>query len=116
MKGFPLPHRRAKRRQILLMNTLLDKERAIVSHIPGTTRDILEDHMRLNGLNFKLMDTAGIRMTDEVIEQEGIRRSKEAMQKADLILLVLDAAQEARRTGSLAAGTDAARQNDCRME
>lgn len=76
-----------------LMNTLLDKERAIVSHIPGTTRDILEDHMRLNGLNFKLMDTAGIRMTDEMIEQEGIRRSQEAMRKADLILLVLDASK-----------------------
>lgn len=77
-----------------LMNALLDKERAIVSHIPGTTRDILEDHMRLNGLNFKLMDTAGIRTTAEVIEQEGIRRSKEAMQQADLILLVLDAAKD----------------------
>lgn len=76
-----------------LMNTLLDKERAIVSPIPGTTRDILEDHLRLNGLNFKLMDTAGIRMTEEVIEQEGIRRSQAAMQQADLILLVLDAAK-----------------------
>lgn len=73
-----------------LMNALLDKERAIVSHIPGTTRDIVEDYMRLNGLNFKLIDTAGIRITDEVIEQEGIRRSKTAMQQADLILLVLD--------------------------
>lgn len=76
-----------------LMNALLDKERAIVSHIPGTTRDIVEDHMRLNGLNFKLIDTAGIRATDEVIEQEGIRRSKAAMQQADLILLVLDASR-----------------------
>jgi tRNA modification GTPase len=77
-----------------LMNALLDKERAIVSHIPGTTRDILEDHLRLNGLNFKLIDTAGIRITDEMIEQEGIRRSKEAMQRADLILLVLDASKD----------------------
>lgn len=76
-----------------LMNALLDKERAIVSHIPGTTRDILEDHLRLNGLNFKLMDTAGIRPTEEAIEQEGIRRSKAAMQQADLIVLVLDAAK-----------------------
>lgn len=76
-----------------LMNALLDKERAIVSHIPGTTRDVLEDHMRLNGLNFKLMDTAGIRTTDEVIEQEGIRRSQMAIQEADLILFVLDAAK-----------------------
>jgi tRNA modification GTPase len=76
-----------------LMNALLDKERAIVSHLPGTTRDILEDHMRLNGLNFKLVDTAGIRETNEIIEKEGVRRSKAAMQEADLILLVLDAAK-----------------------
>lgn len=74
-----------------LMNALLDKERAIVSHIPGTTRDILEDHLRLNGLNLKLMDTAGIRHSDEIVEKEGIRRSKEAMLQADLVLLVLDA-------------------------
>lgn len=75
-----------------LMNALLDKDRAIVSPIPGTTRDILEDHLRLNGLHFKVSDTAGIRETEEdVIEQEGIRRSKEALQNADLVLLVLDA-------------------------
>lgn len=74
-----------------LMNALLDKDRAIVSHIPGTTRDILEDNIRLNGLNFRLIDTAGIRQSEESIEQEGIRRSKEAMSQADLILLVLDA-------------------------
>lgn len=76
-----------------LMNALLDKERAIVSHIPGTTRDIVEDHLRLNGLNFKLLDTAGIRDADDLIELEGIRRSKEAMINADLILLVLDASK-----------------------
>ena len=74
-----------------LMNALLDKERAIVTSIPGTTRDILEDHLRLNGLNFRLIDTAGIREGAEMIEKEGIRRSKEAMKSADLILLVLDA-------------------------
>lgn len=72
------------------MNVLLDKERAIVSDIPGTTRDVLEDHMRLSGLNFKVLDTAGIRETAEVIEKEGIRRSHHAMQEADLILVVLD--------------------------
>jgi tRNA modification GTPase len=76
-----------------LMNALLDRDRAIVSPIPGTTRDILEDHLRLNGLHFKLMDTAGIRLGEDLIEQEGIRRSKEAMAKADLILWVLDAAR-----------------------
>jgi tRNA modification GTPase len=74
-----------------LMNALLERERAIVSHIPGTTRDVLEDHIRLNGLNFKLIDTAGIRDTTEIIEQEGIRRTKEAMSSADLTLFVLDA-------------------------
>lgn len=76
-----------------LMNALLDKERAIVSHIPGTTRDIVEDHFRLSGFNLRLMDTAGIRHSEEVIEQEGIRRSKEAIQEADIVLLVLDASQ-----------------------
>ena len=73
-----------------LMNLLLNKERAIVSPIPGTTRDILEDHLRLSGLNFRLLDTAGIRETQESIEQEGIRRSLAAMQEADLILVILD--------------------------
>jgi tRNA modification GTPase len=69
---------------------LLDRDRAIVSHIPGTTRDIVEDHLRLNGLNLRLIDTAGIRAEAEEIEQEGIRRTREAMKSADLILLVLD--------------------------
>jgi tRNA modification GTPase len=73
-----------------LMNALLDKERAIVSSIPGTTRDLLEDHLRFAGLNFKILDTAGIRETDEEIEKEGIRRSKKAMEAADLVLVVLD--------------------------
>jgi tRNA modification GTPase len=76
-----------------LMNALLDKNRAIVSPIPGTTRDILEDNLRLNGLNFRLIDTAGIRQAGDSIEVEGIRRSKEAMETADLILLVLDASK-----------------------
>ena len=76
-----------------LMNALLGKERAIVTEIAGTTRDILEEEMRLSGLHFRLIDTAGIRETDEVIEQEGIRRSRKAMQEADLILLLLDASR-----------------------
>jgi tRNA modification GTPase len=73
------------------MNALLGKERAIVTDVPGTTRDLLEAEMRLGGLHFKLLDTAGIRETTEVIEQEGIRRSIGAMNDADLILFVLDA-------------------------
>jgi len=74
-----------------LMNALLQRERAIVSPIAGTTRDVLEDDLRLNGLNFRLIDTAGLRSSLELIEQEGIRRTKEQMAKADLVLLVLDA-------------------------
>jgi tRNA modification GTPase len=74
-----------------LMNQLLGKDRAIVSQTPGTTRDILEDSLRLKGLSFRLIDTAGIRQTEEDIEKEGIRRSKEAIHNADIIVFVLDA-------------------------
>ncbi|HSW86298.1 MAG TPA: tRNA uridine-5-carboxymethylaminomethyl(34) synthesis GTPase MnmE [Rhabdochlamydiaceae bacterium] len=76
-----------------LMNALLGKDRAIVTDIPGTTRDILEEEMRIGQLHFRLIDTAGIRETDETIEREGIRRTKQAMFRADLILLVMDAAR-----------------------
>lgn len=74
-----------------LMNALLGKDRAIVTPTPGTTRDTLEEELLIGNLHFRLIDTAGIRQTTESIEQEGIRRSKEAMQKSDLILLVFDA-------------------------
>ncbi|CRX38788.1 tRNA uridine-5-carboxymethylaminomethyl(34) synthesis GTPase MnmE [Estrella lausannensis] len=74
-----------------LLNALLGKDRAIVSDIPGTTRDVLEDHMRLAGLNIKLVDTAGIREAVEAIEKEGIRRTHSAIDDADVILYVLDA-------------------------
>ncbi len=76
-----------------LMNALLGKERAIVTEIAGTTRDLLEEDLRLGGLHFRLIDTAGIRDTQEIVEQEGIRRSQKAMQEADLILLLLDASR-----------------------
>ncbi|NGX50308.1 MAG: tRNA modification GTPase MnmE [Chlamydiae bacterium] len=73
-----------------IMNALIGKDRAIVTHIPGTTRDILEDEVQIAGLTFRLLDTAGLRETDEIIEQEGVRRSKKAAREADLILLVFD--------------------------
>lgn len=76
-----------------LMNALLGKERAIVTNIAGTTRDLLEEDLRFADLHFRLIDTAGIRKTDEVIEQEGIKRSQIAMERADLILLILDASR-----------------------
>lgn len=76
-----------------LMNALLGKDKAIVTDVPGTTRDVLEGELRLGGLHFNLLDTAGIRETEELVEQEGIRRSKKALETADLVLLVLDASR-----------------------
>lgn len=81
-----------------LMNALLGKDRAIVTPIPGTTRDLLEADLRIGGLHFRLVDTAGIRSTEEIVEQEGIRRSHQALQEADLILLVLDATRGVQET------------------
>lgn len=81
-----------------LMNALLGKDRAIVTPVPGTTRDILEADLRIGGLHFRLVDTAGIRTTEEIVEQEGIRRSHQALQDADLILLVLDATRGVQET------------------
>lgn len=74
-----------------LMNALLGKDRAIVTDIPGTTRDLLEEDMRLGKLHVRLIDTAGIRETEEIVEKEGVKRSKLAMNEADVILCVLDA-------------------------
>ncbi len=74
-----------------LMNALLDQERAIVTNIAGTTRDTLSEELRIDGMPFKLIDTAGIRETDELIEKEGIIRSKKAASSSDLILILLDA-------------------------
>jgi tRNA modification GTPase len=73
-----------------LMNALVGKDRAIVTDIPGTTRDILEEEIEMAGLNFRLLDTAGIRATEEIVEREGVRRSVAAAKEADLILLVVD--------------------------
>jgi tRNA modification GTPase len=81
-----------------LMNALLGKDRAIVTPIAGTTRDLLEADLRIGGLHFRLVDTAGIRESEEIVEQEGIRRSHQALQEADLILLVLDATRGVRAT------------------
>jgi tRNA modification GTPase len=76
-----------------LMNALLGFDRAIVTPIPGTTRDILAEDLRLGPYSFRLIDTAGVRETEEFVEKEGIRRSRLAMEEADLILLLLDASR-----------------------
>lgn len=76
-----------------LMNALLDKDRAIVTAIPGTTRDIIEDTFMLNGMHCYLLDTAGIRESEEVVEKQGIERSFKAIQNADLLIWVLDGSE-----------------------
>lgn len=74
-----------------LLNRLLRHERAIVTAIPGTTRDLLEESLNLRGIPLVLTDTAGIRETEDVVEALGVERSRSALAQADLILLVLDA-------------------------
>jgi tRNA modification GTPase len=76
-----------------LLNTLLNEERAIVSDIPGTTRDVIEDEMVLGGINFRFTDTAGLRETHDVIEAMGVERTHERMKKAALIIYLFDLTQ-----------------------
>ncbi len=73
-----------------LLNALLDEERAIVTEIEGTTRDTIEAYINISGVTLKLMDTAGIRDTEDVVEKIGVNRSKKAITEAELVLLVLD--------------------------
>ena len=70
------------------------EDRAIVTHIPGTTRDIIEEVININGIPLLLVDTAGIRNTDDVIENIGVEKSKELINSADLILYVIDTSRE----------------------
>ncbi|HEY2491523.1 MAG TPA: tRNA uridine-5-carboxymethylaminomethyl(34) synthesis GTPase MnmE [Paenibacillus sp.] len=77
-----------------LMNTLAhDDNKAIVTDVPGTTRDVIEEFITINNIPLKLLDTAGIRETLDIVEKIGVERSKDAVNEADLILLVLDASQ-----------------------
>ena len=76
-----------------LLNCLLRENRAIVTNIPGTTRDIIEESVVWTGLRVTLIDTAGMRHTTDPVEQEGIRRSREAQDQADIVLHILDAAR-----------------------
>lgn len=76
-----------------LLNLLSREQRAIVSHTPGTTRDTLEQHIDLDGLPLVLIDTAGIRQSDDAIEVEGVRRAHEARRSADVLLILHDLSQ-----------------------
>lgn len=77
-----------------LINALLDDDRAIVSDIPGTTRDTIEDTARIGGIEFRLVDTAGIRTTDDTIEALGIERSLKALRQARIAIAVIDTTTE----------------------
>ena len=75
-----------------LLNALLNEERAIVSHIPGTTRDTIEEVLNINGINFRLIDTAGIREATDTIEQIGVQRTMEKISQSALLIYVFDVA------------------------
>lgn len=76
-----------------LLNHMLQEDKAIVTDVPGTTRDVLEEYVNVRGVPLKLVDTAGIRKTEDKVEKIGVERSRKAITQADLVLLVLDASQ-----------------------
>lgn len=77
-----------------LLNALVKEKRAIVTDIPGTTRDVIEEFVSIRGIPLKILDTAGIRETEDVVEKIGVQRSKEALEQADFFLFVVDVASE----------------------
>ncbi len=77
-----------------LLNALLEKDRAIITHIPGTTRDVLHESLIWQGMALQITDTAGIRSSDDIVEKEGVRRSTDAIQQAELVLFVVDASEQ----------------------
>jgi tRNA modification GTPase len=85
-----------------LLNALLNEEKAIVTSIAGTTRDVIEDTIVLNGLKFRFIDTAGIRETVDLVESIGIERSKAAMEKADIVIFLFDSAETLKENQELA--------------
>lgn len=81
-----------------LLNALLEQDRAIVTEVPGTTRDIIEDYLNIQGIPVKIMDTAGIRHVTNMAEKEGVKRSLRALKDADLVLIVLDGSEDLHDT------------------
>ena len=77
-----------------LLNSLVQENKAIVTDIAGTTRDIIEEYVNVRGVPLRLVDTAGIRETEDIVERIGVERSRQVLKEADLILLVLNSAEE----------------------
>lgn len=77
-----------------LLNALLEEKRAIVTDVPGTTRDIIEEYINIDGIPVKLIDTAGIREARDEVEKIGVERTQECIDKADLILFMIDGSEE----------------------
>jgi len=77
-----------------LLNSLLMENRAIVTDIPGTTRDVIEEYINIGGIPIKVVDTAGIRETQDLVEKIGVQKSKEKIDEADLVILILDSSRE----------------------
>jgi tRNA modification GTPase len=77
-----------------LLNSLVHENKAIVTDIPGTTRDVIEEYVNVRGVPLKLLDTAGIRETEDIVERIGVERSRQVLKDADLILLVLNHSDE----------------------
>lgn len=73
-----------------LLNTLVQENKAIVTDIPGTTRDVIEEYVNIRGVPLRLIDTAGIRETEDLVEKIGVERSRQALKEADLVILVLN--------------------------
>jgi tRNA modification GTPase len=77
-----------------LMNTLVQENKAIVTEVPGTTRDIIEEYVNVRGVPLRLVDTAGIRETEDIVEKIGVERSRQVLKESDLILFVLNYNEE----------------------
>src|SRR3712207_6102054 len=75
------------------MNWILGENRAIVTDIPGTTRDIIEEFVNIKGIPLKIVDTAGIRETEDIVEKIGVEKSREFFNSADLSIVVLDSSR-----------------------
>lgn len=79
-----------------LLNALLKKDRAIVTEIPGTTRDVIEEYLNIKGLPLRIMDTAGIRDVEDIAEKEGVKRSLQSIENADLVIAIFDRSEQLR--------------------